>query len=289
MRALWSLIRRARSWLRGKAGRRRAVWVVTAALAATWLSGLGLILGRVVTQRGEPAGGAMVIYLHAGTADNVGQALTEEVARLGGVSQTEYVSASETLLRLRRSLAGEETLLEGVEPSAMPPSIEALLQPGVEQVLPLSPTWAALRRHPAVEQVAIEEAEQDTLSIAMARLAPWALRLQFLVAGIAAWLGLAVARLGWRTPRRELAVATLLGASPAFHLVPAALAAALAAALGALGGACGLTWSAQQLAALTPGSADLLGLTELAVLVVAAMALAALAAAVAVVAREEES
>lgn len=287
-----STLRRAAHWLRGRAGRRRALYVLVSAACATWVAGLGLLGGRCATgAASSSAGGALVLYLQPGTEEATGRELATEVQRLGGVQRAEYVTPAETLARLRRSLAGDEGLLDGIEPAAMPGSVEAVLQPGVEQVLPLSATLDSLRRHPAVAQVALDQGERDTLAAALTEAAPWARRGQLVAAALAALLALTVARLGWRAPRREVAVATLLGAGPAFFLVPAALAAALVAALGALAGAAAAAWTgarlASELPALVPGGA--LDPVELALVAVAVMLVSALACAFAVVSREAEA
>lgn len=292
MSAAIALGRRAAFWLRGSVGRRRAGWVALAAFLVTAVAGLGLALGRVAVRGGQGSGasGALVLYLQVGTEPGVGRALADEVARLGGVSGVEYVEPDQTLARLRLALAGDEELLEGVDLAAMPPSIEASLMPGIEEVLPLSGTLAALRRHPAIAQVALEQAPRDELAHALGRAAPWALRLQLLAGALATLLGLALVRLGWRAPRRELAVVSLLGGTPSFFVLPAALAAALAAALGALAGAWTALLGAGALAGALLGAATapLATGAELALIGIAAVVGAAFAAAFAVLARQEE-
>lgn len=292
MSAAIALARRAAFWLRGAAGRRRATWVALAAFLVTAVAGLGLALGRMAVRGGQGGGanGALVLYLQVGTEPSAGRALADEVARLGGVTGVEYIEPAETLARLRVALAGDEELLEGVDLAAMPPSIEASLLPGIEEVLPLSGTLAALRRHPAVAQVALEEAPRDELAHALGRVAPWALRLQLLAGALATLFGLALVHLAWRAPRRELAVVSLLGGAPSFVALPAALAAALAAALGAVVG----TWVALIGAGALAGSlfgagaAALATAGELALIGVTAVLGAAFAAAFAVLARQEE-
>lgn len=292
MSAAIALGRRAAFWLRGSAGRRRAAWVALAAFLVTAVAGLGLALGRVAVRGGQggSASGALVLYLQVGTEPAAGHALADEVARLGGVAGVEYVEPAETLARLRAALAGDEELLAGVDVAAMPPSIEAALAPGIDQVLPLSGTLAALRRHPAVAQVALEEAPRDELAHALGRAAPWALRLQLLAGALATLLGLALVRLGWRAPRRELAVASLLGAAPSFFVLPAALAAALAALGGVIAGAWAALVGAGALAGALLGAsvAPLATVAELSLIGGAAVVGAAFAAAFAVLARQEE-
>lgn len=292
MSGVIALGRRAAFWLRGSAGRRRAAWVALATFLVTAVAGLGVALGRMAARGGQggAASGALVLYLQVGTEPGAGRALADEVARLGGVTGVEYVEPAETLARLRAALAGDEDVLADVESSAMPPSIEAALSPGVEEVLPLSGTLAALRRHPAVAQVALEAAPRDELARALGRVAPWTLRLQLLAGALATLLGLALVRLGWRAPRRELAVVTLLGGPPSFFVLPAALAAALAALVGVLAGAWAALVGSSALTSVLPGAgaARLLAVPEVALIGGAALVGAAFAAAFAALARQEE-
>jgi cell division transport system permease protein len=296
-----STLRRVLQRFAGPRGWRRAAWMIATALAAVVLAGGALLAGRTATAWAQLRGGQaqLVVYLAQDTEPAQRQALAEELAALGGVTRVETVAPDEALRRLRTALAADQALLDGVEPETMPASIEASLEPGLENVLPMSPTFAALRRHPAVEDVVIEPALPDSLGSAMTLVAPWARSLTFLFAGLAALCAFAVARLAWALPRQELAVARLLGAGPAFHLAPMAISAALAAGLGALlGVAALLAGSAQVSSSLAPlaatspsissaaSSAGLLGFAEAALLVVAAALIAGAGAARAALAPE---
>jgi cell division transport system permease protein len=292
MQLLVSVLRRALSSLRGPRWRRLA-WTLIAAFAAVVLVGAALLCGRTATgwMRAGQGGAQLIVYLTPDTEEAPRQSLVDDLAALGGVTRVELVEPAEALRRLRAALAGEQQLLDGVEPETMPASIEAELAPGVDAVLPMSPTLSALRRHPAVEDVVIEPAPPDTLGAAMAGVAPWARSLTLLVAGLAALLCFAVARLAWAVPPKELAVARLLGAGPAFHVVPLALSAAVSAALGALLGVVALLAGGLQvtsaLAGPTVGS-DLavLGAGDAALLVLAAALIGGAGAARAAVAGE---
>lgn len=308
MRALVSvclsvLVRAARSWT-GAAGWRRFAWVASAALSAAVIVGAALVLARTTASWAQQRGGAsqLVVYLAQDTDAAARQALAEELGRLGGVSSVEVVAPEEALRRLRSALAADQALLDGVEPETMPASLEASLEPGVEAVLPMSSTFQALRGHPAVEDVVIEPAPADRLVGAMSHVAPWMRTLALGAGGLAALLLFAVARLAWVLPRQELAVAHLLGAGPAFQIVPRALGAAVAAATGALLGvvalcAGGLAVSAALASAPSsldpaaaasppPSTLALLGTADASLLVLAAALLAGAGAARAVLARE---
>ncbi len=279
MRLVPSTFERAWLRLRGAAGRRRAAWSFAVACAAVLLVAAALAGGRAVSTWARPHGGQaqLVVYLAQDTDAEVRARLAEELGQLGGVTGVETVAPEEALRRLRTALAADQALLDGVEPETMPASLEASLEPGLEAVLPMSPTFAALRQHAAVEDVVIEPAPPDTLASAMRALAPWTERAALLVAGLAALCLFAVVRLAFALPRQELAVARLLGAGPAFHLIPMALAAALVAALDGLAATVTLWLMAPRAAALVPGAAP--RLVELGALIGGAALVAAAGAA----------
>ncbi len=292
--AIASVLRRALGSSAGGARWRRLGWVSAAALAAVLLAGTALLAGRVAASWARSGGGhaQLIVYLKEGVSEAERGELAEELAGLGGVSGVQAVAPDEALRRLRTALAADQALLDGVEPEAMPASIEATLEPGVEAVLPMSPTTAALRRHPAVDDLVIEPAPPDTLGRAMIAVAPLTRSLTYLFAGLAALLLFGIARLAHALPRQELAVARLLGAGPGFHLVPRAIAAAVAASLGAVVGVAALLLGGLQLvAALTaalagsstlaalPTGGSLLGAGDAALLVATAAVVAAAGAA----------
>lgn len=294
-----SVFRRALRACGGSSGWCRLAWVGAAALAAVVLVGVALLAARTCAAWARQRGGGaqLVVYLTPDTGDAERQALAGELSALGGVAAVQVVAPDEALRRLRSALAADQALLEGVEPETMPASLEASLEPGVEAVLPMSPTFSALRRHPSVEDLVIEPSPPDTLSSAMARVAPWVRSLALGIGGLVALLTFAVARLAWSLPRQELAVARLLGAGPAFQLVPRALGAAIAAAGGALLGVVALLAGGLQLTAAlapslpasslpSPPAVALLGAGDAALLVLATALLAGAGAARAVIARE---
>lgn len=281
--------------LAGRGGALRRLGAVSAIfLLSTVLVGAALLLARTTAVWSHPPGGGshLVVYLVSGTDAIQSRALANDLASLGGALGVEVVSPADTLSRLRIALAGEQSLLEGIEPESMPASIEVSLAPGVEEVLPLSPAIASLRRHPAVEQVAVQAANPDRLTAATAAMAPWARALAALLAVVAGLLGFTVTRWAWTLPRGELAVARLLGAGWSYHVLPTAIAAATAAALGALVGVAGLLaagWymSAKTAGVLTLGGSPVLLLTlDAAMFVVIAALVAGTAGARAAMSRD---
>ncbi|MEZ4361758.1 MAG: permease-like cell division protein FtsX [Kofleriaceae bacterium] len=271
------MLRRTGRWFAGGVGARRAVAVASFAFAATVALGAALTFARSAARWSALGRGSqLVVYLGAAGDARAGLTLTEELRALGGVTRAEYVPPAETLRRLRSALGEDQRLAEGLDPEAMPASIELALEPGVDAVLPLSPTIAALRRHPAVDDVAVERAPADRLGEAMTALRPWLDSGSWFVAALAALLLTIGARLAWAPPRGHAAVAHLLGAGPAYQVLPASLAAAIAAAAGALaavaalsmvGGALGAALAPQGLAPalLTGGEAGVLALGAVAV------------------------
>ena len=180
------------------------------------------------------SGASMVVYLGEGADLPGAQRLAGELGRVPGVEHVEVVPPEETARRLQQALGDDPALLDGVDVASLPPSLEATLAPGMRDVLELSPTMAALRRAPGVAQVAIEDAGENHVATTLAtmRAISWTGAAVFGALGLV--LVLAIVRLRLERGRREQAVLHLLGASPSYTIVPAALAGALHGALAAL-------------------------------------------------------
>ncbi len=173
------------------------------------------------------ASASMVVYLGDGVTEARAAELAGELRGLRGVLRVELVPAAESARRLLAALGAEPALLEGVDVASLPASVEVELAPGVRDVIAISPSVRALRGAPGVADVVVGAPADDRWGRALgaARTLAWAGAALF--AGLALIVVLAAIRVRLDRGRRELAVAQLLGAGPAFLVVPTALAGAL--------------------------------------------------------------
>ena len=176
----------------------------------------------------------MVIYVGEGVDDAHAQALVGELAKLPGVDRAELVPAAESARRLQQALGGDSALLDGVDVASLPPTVEVALQPGMRDVIALSPTVAALKGTPGIDDVMIEDggSERVASSLAVVRVVAWSGAA--LLSVLALIVVLATTRGRVERGERERAVMNLLGASTLFIAVPTALAGALQGAFAAI-------------------------------------------------------
>jgi cell division transport system permease protein len=213
---------------------RTALWTLLALTCALFVVGAAAIAAANVDRwaNDRPGGGAsMVIYL--GDAPNT-DALVADLRGLHGVEAVELVSAEESARRLVASMGSDAALLEGVDVASLPASIEVKLARGVRDVVAMSPTVRALTNGPGVAEVVIENEEEDKIAGVLATVRRLAWTGAALFAGLALITILASIRVRFDPRSQELRVVHMLGGSPAFVIVPRALAGALSGIVAAL-------------------------------------------------------
>jgi cell division transport system permease protein len=227
---------------------RAALWTLGALTCALLLAGVAWFAADRIDQwTAAPIAASrasMVVYLGEGVDDAHAEALVAQLAKLPGVEHAELVPAAESAKRLQSALGADSALLAGVEVGSLPPSVEVALQPGMRDVIAMSPTVAALKGTPGIDDVIVEDGGNDRVasSLSVVRGAAWGGAA--LLSVLALIIVLASTRVRMEKSAREQAVLQLLGASPWFTAVPTALAGALqgavAAALAAVALAIGL-------------------------------------------------
>ena len=213
-----------------------ALWTMVALTAALFAAGVAIVTALHVERwtAAPRLGASMVVYLGDGVDEARAQALALELAKMPGVERAELVAAADTAARLQQALGADSALLEGVELASLPASVEVTLAPGMRDVIAMSPTVRALRGTPGVDDVIVEDggAERTLGTLRTVRLVAWTGAA--LLAGLALIIVLAFIRVRMDRADREVAVAHLLGAGPAFTAMPTALAGALQGAAAAL-------------------------------------------------------
>lgn len=215
---------------------RTALWTLLALTCALFVVGAAAIAAASVDTWASDRPGAsasMVIYLDNATPERAAT-IAGELGALQGVTSVEMVPAEESARRLVSSLGADAALLEGVDVTSLPASIEVKLAPGVRDVVMMSPTVRALAQTPNVVEVAMESAEENKISSVLATVRQIAWTGAALFAGLALITILASIRVRFDPRSQELRVVHLLGGSSAFVVVPRAIAGALSGVAAAL-------------------------------------------------------
>jgi cell division transport system permease protein len=212
-----------------------AACTVGAVAAALLVVGLaGLVARNVGALAGSWRGDAhMIVYLAEGTGDAGAERIATALRSIGGIERVDYVPAAEAYQRLRAALGDHGELLDDVDPSVVPASLEIVLAAGIRDVAAVHPITERLRATPGIEEVELVGQWVDQVSglLGALRRGAWALAL---VAGIACLVVVAAAvRLRTQAVRDEARAAALVGASPHFIRGPLLVEGMLQGAAGA--------------------------------------------------------
>ena len=215
---------------------RTALWTLLALTCALFVVGAAAIAAASVDRWASDRPGAsasMVVYLDNASAERA-NAIAGELRALQGVERVELVPAEESARRLVSSLGTDAALLEGVDVSTLPASIEVKLARGVRDVIAMSPTVRALAKSGNVAEVVVENPEENKIAGVLATVRRIAWTGAALFAGLALITILASIRVRFDPRSQEMRVVHLLGGSSAFVIVPRALAGAISGIAAAL-------------------------------------------------------
>lgn len=205
---------------------------VALAIMGTYLTlclNLGAAASRLLT------GPTLLVVLTPEAGPDRGPVLARELSRLPGVATASYVGRDEALVRFRRRLGPQASLLDDLEVNPLPNGVELVLAPGA----PAGPELAAFIKNRA-----------GVAEVVSGR--PWLKRLERAVSaggdlavalGILLFLGVVLVtsntvRLAVHARRRQLELMALVGASPGYmrgpYLVEGMLQGLMAALLASL-------------------------------------------------------
>jgi len=229
---------------------RRALWAIGSVAAAVLAFAVVAVAAQnlaawTATWKG---GASLVVYLHPGVADDQARRLAAELEGAAGIERIELVPPAEAGRRLLSALGSRGDLLDGVDPTALPSSLEITLAPGVRDVAAASPVVDALRASALVEDVELTGEWVDEVGGLLAGLRAGAGALATLLGALAIWSVVAAVRLRFNDLGAEARVGRLFGAPSTFVRIPAMLAGAALALTGA-GLALGVARVAQELVA----------------------------------------
>jgi cell division transport system permease protein len=227
-----------RTLRRGLAGARRnpliqLVAVGTIALSLLLVGAVELAASNVARLASGWGGDVqMTVYLEDGILPQRTQQLAGALEKLPGVERVRTVDSREAYARLRRSLGARAALLDGVEESFLPASIEVALKPGVADVIRAHPAFERLRHAAGVEDVDLMGDWTARLRAIETLLRQAALAVGLLVLCACLYIVGSTIRLGVFARRDEIEILKLVGATNGFVKGPFLVEGALQGALG---------------------------------------------------------
>lgn len=176
-------------------------------------------LGQALAQL--QASSQMVIYLSPYVEDEVGQRLAASLAQRGGVVGSDFVSRQATRERLLEAFRGHEAVLQELDSTSLPASIELRFAPGIAEVIPASPLPAELRALPEVAELTFVGRDDHALAPALAAASRARVLVGWFLALLALGIGIISLRFGTVDLRREASVIELLGGPQRMWRAPA--------------------------------------------------------------------
>ena len=182
---------------------------------------------------GWGAGVQMTVYLEDGVPPARVQQIAGALGKLPGVDAVRTVDVHEAWGRLKRSLGTRGDLLDGVEESFLPASIEVTLKPGVAEVIRAHPAFEKLRQTAGVEDVELMGDWVARLRAAETLLHEAGVAVGLLVLCACLYIVGSTIRLGVFARKDEIEILKLVGATDGFVKGPFLVEGALQGALGA--------------------------------------------------------
>jgi cell division transport system permease protein len=176
----------------------------------------------------------MTIYLADGVASPRARQIAAALAKLPGVERVRTVDSHQAFERLKESLGERGDLLDGVEETFLPASVEAELKPGVADVIRAHPAFDKLRHSPGVDEVELTGDWSARLQAAESLLRSAGLAVGALVLCAFLYIVGSTIRLGVHARRDEIEIQKLVGATDGFVKAPFLVEGALQGALGTL-------------------------------------------------------
>ena len=196
-----------------------AFGALTVCLTLSGLFGL-LAWNAARLTRSWSGGGQMTVYLDEDIATDRSAQIAEAVRHLPGVTSARVVEPKEAYDRLRSALSTRSELLDGVETSFLPTSIDVRLVPGTSALLRAHPAYQHLASAAGVEDIDLhaESVERMDSLRALVLRGAWAFGLLAALATV--YLVAATIRIGVSARRDELSVLRLVGATESFVRAP---------------------------------------------------------------------
>jgi cell division transport system permease protein len=159
-------------------------------------------------------------YLKRKTPAGEVEALLEKIRQMDGVDSVKYVSPSDAMAFMETHLGGQKNLLEGIQPTVLPPSLEVRLKKEYRNSAKIGEVVSQMNLLPQVEEIQYgrEWVEMFSSLVRVFRLTQWVLGGLLLVA--MAFIISNTLQLTISSRREEIEIMQLVGASPSFIQIP---------------------------------------------------------------------
>ncbi len=162
----------------------------------------------------------VIAYLKRGTSSSEIEPLLRKARLLEGVEVVRYVSPYDAMAFMETKLGGQKNLLEGIQPTVLPPSFEIQLKKDYRNSTKIKEVVDHLKKIPQFEEIQYGQEWVETFSVLVLilRLTQWILGGLLLIAII--FITSNTLQLTISSRREEIEVMHWAGASPGFIRVP---------------------------------------------------------------------
>ena len=159
-------------------------------------------------------------YLKRKTPTGEVEGILDKIRQMEGVDSVKYVSPSDAMAFMETHLGGQKNLLEGIQPTVLPPSLEIQLKKEYRNSAKIGEVVSQIRLFPQVEEIQYgqEWVEMFSSLVHVFRLTQWVLGGLLLLA--MAFIISNTLQLTISSRREEIEIMQLVGASPSFIQVP---------------------------------------------------------------------
>lgn len=208
------------------------IGVMTVALVLVGVAHMAERNVRTLSERWG-AGVQMIVYLDEGTSTEHAKKISSALVELPAVESVNYVPPERAMEHLRLSLGQHDELLEGIEASFLPASLEVQLMEGVRDLVSAHPVMERLEATPGVEDVEFLGNWVDDFTALIGRVQRAGFYLVLFASLIGVFTVVATMRLSADSRASELRVLSIMGAPGVLRRGPTLIEGALLGLLGA--------------------------------------------------------
>ena len=209
------------------------IGVMTVALVLVGVAHMAERNVRTLSERWG-AGVQMIVYLDEGTSAEHSKNISDALVELPAVESVKYVPPERAMEHLRLSLGQHDELLDGIEASFLPASLEVQLMEGVRDLVSAHPVMERLEATPGVEDVEFLGNWVDDFTALIGRVQRAGLYLVLFASLIGVFTVVATMRLSADSRASELRVLSLMGAPSVLRRGPTLIEGAVLGLLGAV-------------------------------------------------------
>jgi cell division transport system permease protein len=162
----------------------------------------------------------VIAYLKRKTPASEVETLSNNIRQMGGVESVKYISSSDAMAFMEARLGGQKNLLEGIQPTVLPPSLEVQLRKEYRNAMRIGEVVSQLKQLPQIEEIQYgqEWVEMFSSLVHILRITQWFLGGLLLVA--MAFIISNTLQLTISSRQEEIEIMQLVGASPSFVRIP---------------------------------------------------------------------